>query len=342
MAITIKELSALCGLSVSTVSKALNGYSDISEETRALVMRCAEENGYHASAAARSLKTGRTFNLGVLYQEASGFMHCYFAPVLQAFRQEAEHLGYDITFITHHVGKNTMTYLDHCHTRNVDGVCVVCCDFDDPEVIDLVTGNLPVVTIDYLFNDKTCVQSDNGQGMGDLVRYILSLGHRRVGCIYGADDKIAKTRVATFLREMRSAGCASPEEYIVRSEYHDPAASRVATEKLLALPNPPTCIIMSDDYAALGGMEAVYAAGLRIPEDVSIAGYDGVQLLQMCKPRLTTMAQDTTRIGQEAAKHLIQMIEEPQTSFPQVVSVPGCLIHGESVRKLETAEEGQN
>lgn len=106
MAVTIKELSARCGLSVSTVSKALNDYPDVSEETRQQVRAMAHEMGYRPNAIARSLKIGRTFNLGVLYSDdtESGFTHSYFSPVLQSFKQEAERRGYDITFITHNMG----------------------------------------------------------------------------------------------------------------------------------------------------------------------------------------------------------------------------------------------
>lgn len=123
MAVTIKELSARCGLSVSTVSKALNDYPDVSEETRKQVRAVADEMGYRANAIARSLKIGRTFNLGVLYSDdtESGFTHSYFSPVLQSFKQEAERRGYDITFITHNMGHSKMTYLEHCRYRNVDG-----------------------------------------------------------------------------------------------------------------------------------------------------------------------------------------------------------------------------
>ena len=88
---------------------------------------------------------------------------------------------------------------------------------------------------------------------------------------------------------------------------------------------------MSDDYAALGGMEAIRAHGLRIPEDISVAGYDGVPLLQMCRPRLTTVAQDTAAIGEAAARKLVHLIEQPRTTFQETISVPSRLIPGETV-----------
>jgi len=332
MAVTIKELSAACGLSVSTVSKALNDYPDVSRETRELVRQTAAKLGYRPSAIARGLKIGRTFNLGVLFIEDGdvGFTHSYFSPVLQSFKTEAERRGYDITFITHS-GPNQMTYLEHCLYRNLDGVCIVCCHFNDPEVLELVSGSLPVVTIDHVFHNRSCIESENRQGMAALTEHILSMGHRRVACILGEDNSVTAVRMTSFLRTMRAAGASVPESHIVRALYHNPAAAREATARLLSLSPRPTCIIMPDDYAALGGMEAIREAGLRIPEDVSVAGYDGVELLQLCRPRLTTVQQDTARIGQAAARKLVHLIEQPRTTFEEIISVPCRLITGETV-----------
>ena len=266
MAVTIKELSARCGLSVSTVSKALNDYPDVSEETRKQVRAVADEMGYRANAIARSLKIGRTFNLGVLYSDdtESGFTHSYFSPVLQSFKQEAERRGYDITFITHNMGHSKMTYLEHCRYRNVDGVCIVCSHFDDGEVLQLVSSSLPLVTIDHVFNNRACIQSENRQGVEALTRHVLSMGHKKIAFVYGAEDTVSDIRLTTFLRTMNEAGLSVPDDYLVASPYHDPASTREATAQLLALADRPTCILMPDDYSALGGMDAIRAAGLRL------------------------------------------------------------------------------
>jgi len=336
MAVTIKELSAVCGLSVSTISKALNGYPDVSAETREQVRAAAAKMGYRPNALARGLKLGRTFNLGVLYttDAPESFTHSYFSPVLESFKSEAERRGYDITFITHLTGRNNMTYLEHCLYRNVDGVCIVCSHFDDPQVLELISGPLPLVTIDYVFNNRSCVQSENRQGMTLLAEHILSKGHTRIAYICGEDNAVTNTRLTSFLRVMREAGIKLPEGYILRGSYHNPKVARKATRALLRLDPRPTCIIMPDDYAALGGMEAIREAGLRIPQDVSVVGYDGVGLLQLCKPRLTTVAQDTARIGAAAARKLVHLIEQPQTTFQETIPIPCRLIEGETVCTL--------
>lgn len=331
---SIRDLAAACGLSVSTVSKALNGYSDVSEKTREQVRQAAETLGYHASAIARSLKTGRSFNLGVLYSDntESGFTHNYFGPVLQAFKQEAERRGYDITFISK--GQQGMSYLQHCSFRSLDGVCIVCSHFSDPEVQELLSGPLPVVTVDYVFNNRSCVQSDNRTGMELLTRYVIARGHRRIAYIAGDDGAVSGLRVTAFRRVLHEAGIPLPEDYLAAGRYHDPATARRVTRRILTLPEPPTCILMPDDTAALGGMDAIRAAGLRIPEDISIAGFDGVSILQMCKPKLTTVRQDTETIGISAARKLIHLIEQPDTTFTEILSVPCALLEGETVSSL--------
>ncbi len=343
MAITIKELSVKCGLSVSTVSKALNGYSDVSEETRELVRCAAREIGYYPNSLARALKTNKTYNLGVLFVDdnESGLTHNYFASVLDSFKVEAERRGYDITFINHNIGKTKMTYLEHCRYRNVDGVCLACVDFLAPEVLELVNGDIPVVTIDHLFNNRTCIQSENRTGMQELVRYVHGMGHRRIAYVYGNKSAVTETRVTSFLRTMGELGLPVPPEYLQESLYHDPAATLRAVRKILEAPQRPTCILMPDDYSALGGIEAIGAAGLRIPYDISIAGYDGIRLMQMLTPKLTTIQQDTLMIGREAAAQLVHLIERPRTTYAEIVNVPCRLMPGDSVRCLNVQEIAQ-
>ena len=330
---TLRELSAACGLSVSTVSKALNDYSDVGDDTRALVRRKAEELGYHPNAIARSLKMGRTFNLGVVFSDDNGmgFMHSFFAPVLQSFKTEAERHGYDITFITSHMGHTEMTYLHHCRSRQVDGVCIVCAEYDNPEIVELMRSDLPVVAIDYPGSDAVCVRSDNYQGMWMLVEYILRRGHRRIAYVTGENTPVTRVRRQAFLDAMRSASLSVPDRYIVEGRFHHPGKTREAVARLLKVPDRPSCILMPDDYAAVGGMEALRAAGLRIPEDISVTGFDGVRFMQLCKPSLTTVAQDTERIGHEAALRLICQVEDHKRDMTEIRTIACRLVQGETV-----------
>lgn len=332
MAVTIKELSARCGLSVSTVSKALNDYPDVSEETKALVRAAAQELGYHPNAIARGLKLGRSFSLGVLYEpDAGGFTHSFFSPVLEAFKAEAERRGYDITFVTHDIGRTPMTYLEHCRYRNVDGVCLVCADFYAAEVAELATSDIPCVTIDHAFNNRSCVMSENVQGMQLLVRYAAEQGHRKIAFLHGQRSSVTENRITGYYRALNELGIAPRQEYLIECHYDSPAAGYQAMNAIARMVDPPTCVLMPDDHTCLGALEAAADLGLRVPEDISIGGYDGISLSQLIRPRLTTIQQDTQSIGTQAARLLIDRIENPRTAISETASIPVKLLPGESI-----------
>ncbi|MBN1777510.1 MAG: LacI family DNA-binding transcriptional regulator [Clostridiales bacterium] len=336
MAITIRELSKRCGLSISTVSKALNGYPDISQVTRERVIREAREIGYHPNLHARALKTKRSYNLGVLFSDDnhSGLTHAFFSFVLESFKKEAERHGYDVTFISHNIGESEMTYLEHCHYREVDGVCIACINFHEPEIAQLVNSDMHVVTIDHLFSSRTCIQSDNVNGIRQLVRYVYSKGHRKIANVHGQRSAVTDTRLGSFYRTLEELKISVPDRYVLESQYNEPASMYRAVQSLLKLPDRPTCILISDDYAALGAYDAINAAGLRIPQDISVAGYDGIPMMQMIKPRLTTVRQDTARLGAEAAHRLVELIENPKTAIPEITLIPCSLIEGETVAPI--------
>ena len=341
MAVTIRELSKLCGLSISTVSKALNGYTDISESTREAVTLAAKEIGYYPNSHARALKTKRSYNLGVLFVDdrQSGLTHAFFSFVLESFKKEAERNGYDITFISHNMGESTMTYLEHCHYREVDGVCIACINFLEPEVSQLVNSELPIVTIDHLFNNRSCVQSNNIIGVQMLVEHVYGKGHRKIAYIHGPKSAVTDTRLGSFYRTANTLHLDVPDEYLEECEYNEPSSVYRATKRLLTLKQRPTCIFVSDDYASLGAFEAISDLGLQVPRDISIVGYDGIPMMQLMKPRLTTIRQDTNRIGAEAARRLVATIESPKTSIPEITVIPCSLIEGETVSNLNPPTE---
>lgn len=180
---SLKDISKICGVSVATVSKALNDHKDIGEETKANIRRVAKEMGYSPNLSARALKTNRTYGIGVLFvdEAQSGLTHDYFSSVLDSFKRTAEKSGYDITFINSCKNRpDRMSYLEHSRYRGFDGVVLACIDFADPEVIELVQSSIPVVTIDYLFNNRIAIMSDNVTGMKELLEYIYSRGHRKL------------------------------------------------------------------------------------------------------------------------------------------------------------------
>ena len=334
--VTIKDISKACGVSSSTVSKVLNGYSDISKETAERVLAAAIKMGYTPNVAARMLKTNRSNSLGVLFVDEmqSGLLHEYFSAMLNSFKDEAELRGYDITFINQNLGTYPLSYLAHCRYRKCDGVIIACVDFNDPGVVELMRSEIPVVTVDYTFDQCSAVVSDNVLGMSELVAYIASQGHRDIAFIHGEPTSVTHNRLTSFYRTCGSLNIQVPNEYVRASRFHDPQSSARITEELLDLKHPPTCIIYPDDICILGGRAALESRGLSIPDDVSIAGYDGALLSEVMRPPLTTIRQDTDTLGKQAADILIEAIENPKTYLPRQVLVPGTLIPGGTVKKL--------
>ena len=334
--VSMKDIALRCGVSVATVSKALSGQQDIGEETRLRVLRTADEMGYMANASARALKTNRSYNIGVVFVDPmrGGLAHEFFSAVLDGIRSEAERSGYDITFINRNIGVRPASYLQHCRYRGVDGVVIVLADYQDPMILELVNADLPVVTIDHVFNNRLSIMSDNLSGTYALVRYAVSKGHRRLAFIHGEKTSVTQSRLIGFHRACEELGVRVPDAWIREGVYHDPKSCRALTAELLALPERPTCIFFPDDYSFIGGANAIRDAGLRIPEDVSVVGYDGIPLSRIMSPVLTTWRQDTDRLGALSAARLIEQIEHPRTAIPDRVLVTGRLQEGESVGEI--------
>jgi LacI family transcriptional regulator len=332
--VTIRELSARCGLSISAVSKALNNYPDISAKTREHVQRTAGEMGYVPNAMARALKTNRSFNIGVLLDDEDhhGLLHHFFVPVLESFRTGVEGRGYDLTLMNHNVGSSKISYLEHYRYRNLDGVFVACMDFEDPELLELASSDIPLVTIDHPYEDRAVVFSDNLNGIIAAVRYAAQAGHTRIAYINGAPSDVTAKRIQGYLAAMEELKLPIPTGYLVQSRYRDIPLTHRVTAELLKLIEPPTCILMPDDYAALGGVAAIREAGLSVPQDVSVIGYDGMEILKYWEPRLTTIKQDTDALGKHAAELLLEQMEKrSQTHENKSVTVPAAFVEGMSV-----------
>ena len=332
--VSMKDIAQHCGVSVATVSKALNGQRDIGEDTRARICAVAEELGYMTNSVARALKTNRTYNLGVLFvdERRSGLAHEYFSSMLESFKVEAENHGYDITFINHNVGGKTTSYLQHCLYRGVDGVIIACVDFTNPQVRELVDSGIPLVTVDHIFNNRLAVVSDNVIGLEELVRYVHSRGHRKIAFLHGERTTVTQNRLTGFYRACEALNLEIPEEYIRECVYHDPDRCAAATRELLNLPERPTCIMFPDDFSYIGGMNVLNEMGLRIPEDISVVGYDGIHLAKVLN--LTTYSQNAEKIGATAAERLISLIEHPKTTLIDRIMVPGELLEGTTVKDI--------
>lgn len=273
-------------------------------------------------------------NIAVLFEDHSnnGLTHDYFAAILDSFKRTAEEKGYNISFLNcNRTRENYLTYLEQVKQKNYDGVVIACIDFNDKEVIELIESKIPIVTIDEEIENVISVKSDNTYGIKNLVDYLVEMGHRRIAYIHGDINYVTNVRLNGFREALKEHNIEVNEEYIRPSEYRDMKKAAYQTEQLLRLKNPPSCIMYSDDYAAIGGINVLRARGLEIAEDISITGYDGIDILAQYEPRLTTVYQDTKQIGRVAAEKLVEYIENPDNVTIDTTIIDTILEKGRTV-----------
>lgn len=334
--VTLKDIARECKVSFSTVSKALKGSPEISIETTDFIKKKAQEMGYHPNIAARSLRTNRTYDIGVIFEDktGAGFQHQYFATIISGIQKVAFQKGYEMTFVGGDSAKN-YDYYSHALARNYDGLAILSCDFTSSGITGLVKSEIPTVTLDYFYDlDHAAVMSDYTAGINELLEYVISMGHKKIAMIHGEKTWVTDERIQAFNKVCKAHGIDVPAEYFAEGLYHDPVTSSAATEVFLSLPEPPTCIFYPDDYAALGGIRELTSRGLTPGKDISIVGYDGIALTSMMIPPLTTYEQNGETIGRVMAEALINKIENPENFEPKKEMITGRLIKGGTVVKL--------
>lgn len=334
--VTLKDIARECKVSFSTVSKALKGSPEISIETTEFIKKKAQEMGYHPNIAARSLRTNRTYDIGVIFEDktGAGFQHQYFATIISGIQKVAFQKGYEMTFVGGDSTKN-YDYYSHALARNYDGLAILSCDFTSSGITGLVKSEIPTVTLDYFYDlDHAAVMSDYTAGINELLEYVISMGHKKIAMIHGEKTWVTDERIQAFNKVCKAHGIDVPAEYFAEGLYHDPVTSSAATEVFLSLPEPPTCIFYPDDYAALGGIRELTSRGLTPGKDISIVGYDGIALTSMMIPPLTTYEQNGETIGRVMAEALINKIENPENFEPKKEMITGRLIKGGTVVKL--------
>lgn len=322
MTATIRQVAARSGVSVATVSRVFNGYTDVSAATRERVLAAARELDYAPSAAARTLVGRRSQLVGVALftgYEHPDVEHPFFQDVLVGLKHGLGALGYDVLlFATEQPG----SYLRRARHHRVDGVVLWGVDRNDPEIPKLVEAGLPVIAVDLEVTGRraTWVTSDNVGGARLAVRHLRELGHTRIATVAGlpgtrpGDDRLLGFR----------AEAGAPPEYERFGDFYA-ESGEAATCELLALPEPPTGVFAASDLMAVGALKAAHALGLRVPEDVSVVGFDDVQLAPLLQPPLTTIRQDKVGLGLAAARALVAEIESPGPA-PAALTLPVELV----------------
>jgi LacI family transcriptional regulator, galactose operon repressor len=319
---TIQELAEQTGVSVATVSRALNGSPEISEATRERILELARKLDYTPSAAARTLQSSRSHVVGVILETGAGhpdLMHPFFQQVLVGLKHGAGERGYDLLlFATDEPGNGfggTHSYLRRAGHHGVDGVVVMGYDPNDAEMRKLVASGLPCITIDADPDEPHCgyVMSENRGGAAEAVRHLHGLGHERIATITGPQGTSPGTaRLDGYLEEMRRLGLKVRREYVVEGDFYDESGYH-ATQRLLGLAEPPTAVFAASDLMAAGALRAASELGAHVPEDLAVVGFDDIALAGLIQPSLTTVRQEMHAIGEAAAEALGQMIDDPET-----------------------------
>ncbi len=328
---TMKDIARQCGVSVSTVSRVLSGNPLISPATTRLVMEAAEKMGYMPDVTARTLKTNRSDMIGILYDMA--LTHPFFSGVVDAVRSSAEEAGFDVLLLSRVKRNGRMGFTETSLSRRMDGIVVIYADVSSENVRKLANGNIPIVSIDVYDGQTGAVLSDYREGTRKLTEYVISRGHRRIALIHGQMGYATRERLEGFRGAMADHGLDLPAEYIRAGAFNHPEKCARETEALLSLPNPPTCILMPDDYSAVNALQILKGKGISAPEQFSCAGYDGIPFSQPVGLQLTTFQQNTEAIGRAAVEMLLQFMQGgPATK--RDVTISGQLIPGGTVAEL--------
>jgi DNA-binding LacI/PurR family transcriptional regulator len=333
---TIYDIAKKTGFSITTVSRALNDYPDVSAKTKKLILDTVKEIGYYPNSNARSLTTKKSWTLGVIFIEdlGVGIKHPFFNAVIESFKQQVEKLGYDIIFLSQNIGEEKTSYLDHVLNRGVDGIIVVSSHHDDQEVIRLMNSSIPSVVIDLHSNKSSVVYSDNFSGGEMAVNQLYSLGHRKIAHIYGHPKTFAGSeRLRGFTHATEKHELLIPASYIVEGGFFSYQCGYDAMKLLLELKERPTAVFVAGDMMAIGAINAIQDFGLNVPADFSIIGFDDIEIAKYMTPKLTTIRQDTDLIGKNAAKVLLNQINDKSKVF-SAVTIPVEIINRASTRKI--------
>lgn len=310
MPVNIRDIARAAGVSVATVSKALNGYSTVNAATRDKIRRIAEEMQYHPNSAARSLVGQRSMTLGVFL--TTGLAHPFFASVLGGIDRALKDRGYDLIYLAQaHAEEPGYSLVRYCRSRNVEGLLVFGIQENEMDFSELIDSGLPAVFIDMEMEGDHIgmISSDNAEAIRTAVRHLAELNHRRIAFISGLPGTYpGKLRQQGFVQGMAEQGLACQPEYMKTGDYSR-ESGYVAMRQLLSLPERPTAVVCCSDTSAVGALEAAAEHGLSVPEDLSIVGFDDIEAARSVRPALTTVRQDMQGLGYRAVGLLDDLIQ---------------------------------
>jgi LacI family transcriptional regulator len=323
----IRDLARECGVSVATVSRALNGQPQVSVDTRRQIQEAARRIGYRPSHSARALVRGRSDAVGLLWDsgyEATGRRHPFLMSVLVGVKRALGDLDRHLLLLNaaDHKAEES-AFLNAALEHQLDGVVLMGIDERRPAARALYDSGLPCVAFDLPITGRhtTYVTSDNAAGAVEAVHYLHRLGHRRVATITGPADSLpALQRLAGFQATVHALGMETRPEYVQTGDFFL-GSGYAAGCRLAALADRPTAVFVAGDEMAIGVMHALADAGIDVPHDVSVIGFDDIEAASLVRPGLTTIAQDPLALGAAAVEALLALVDADSPAAPDELAV---------------------
>ncbi len=327
MPATLEDIARISGFSRSTISRVINGDPDVSEDTRRLITEVISEHNYQPNMAARALAAGRTSVIGLVIPTGVSqlFTDPYFPMLIQGVSSGCNAKDYSVMLWLAEPEYERRTISKILYNGLVDGVIVSSMCTDDPILKALEESQFPFLTIGRHPTNENIhyVDVDNCDGARLAVLHLLRLGRKRIGAITGPKDMIpGMDRYRGYAQALREHGILTRPELVVEGDFTDDGGYYAARRLLEAHPD---AIFAASDDMAQGALRALFEAGLRVPQDVSLIGFDDIPFARMTRPTLTTVRQPIFGMGTRAAQTLIEIIENPPIS-PQHIILPTELV----------------
>nr|WP_067426509.1 ribose operon transcriptional repressor RbsR [Duffyella gerundensis] len=319
----MKDVARMAGVSTSTVSHVINNNRFVSEGVREKVQSAIGQLNYAPSALARSLKMNQTRTIGMLLTASS---NPFYAEVVRGVENSCYERGYSLVLCNTAGDEERMNRsLETLLQKRVDGLLIMCTESHLPSA-DILNRypSIPTVMMDWApFEANSDIIQDNSLLGGEMATdYLISRGFTRIACIAGPQDKTpARLRLQGYRNAMAAAGLDVPSDYIVEKNFEFQGGFDGMSE-LLSLEQPPQAVFTSNDAMAVGVYHALYQAGLSIPQDMAVIGYDDIELARYMTPPLTTIHQPKDELGELAIDTLIHRLREPGASQQTLVLTP--------------------
>lgn len=306
---TIKDVAREAKVSVATVSRTLNGVDRVSPGVHERVVAAAESLSYRPNAVARSLRARNTRTLGLVIPN---IRNPFFTQMARAVEDAARERGYSLIFgNTDESPEKEADYLDVLLEKRVDGLIVSPARAASSHLEEVVRGGVPVVFLDRFVRDieAPVVRADGRRAVDELVEHLMGFGHEKLAIISGPSETVpGRERLDAFLDGAVERNAPVSEEYVKVGDFRRESGFR-AMRELLALDEPPTAVFAANNLMALGALQALKRAGIRMPEDISFASFDDVNWFELVEPPITAIAQPVGELGTTTAEMLPALVE---------------------------------